>query len=84
MSVITAHERRIARRLEARGLAGLGETLSRLDGVQFGGHFTLVRLFAAGAEGAVFLAKDDRDPPGRERCVAKIPLLLFHRPTKRR
>lgn len=80
MPPLTAHERRIARRLEARGLAGLGETLARLDGTTFGGRFTLERLFAAGAEGAVFLARDSADPPGQPRCVAKIPLLLYHRP----
>jgi len=80
MAQLTAHERRIARRLEARGLAGLGETLARLDGSRFGERFTLERLFAAGAEGAVFLARDESDPPGAVRCVAKIPLLLYHRP----
>src|SRR6185295_15682311 len=77
---LKAHERRIARRLESRGLAGLGEALARLDGVRFGGHFALDQLFAAGAEGAVFLAFDYRDPAGSPRCVAKIPLLLYHRP----
>jgi serine/threonine protein kinase len=80
MAHLKAHERRIARRLEARGLAGLGETLARLDGTRFGERFTLERLFAAGAEGAVFLARDESDPPGAVRCVAKIPLLLYHRP----
>ena len=68
MARLKAHERRIARRLEARGLAGLGDALARLDGTRFGGRFTLDQLFAAGAEGAVFLAHDDRDPSGAPRC----------------
>lgn len=76
----TAHERRISRRLEARGLAGLGEALTRLDGTEFGGRFRLESLFAAGAEGAVFLASDISSPAGHAPYCAKIPLLLYHRP----
>jgi hypothetical protein len=79
MKPVTAHERRIARRLEARGLAGLGEALWRLRGVRFGRRFTIDSLFAAGAEGAVFLARGDGED-GPPRYVAKIPLLLYHKP----
>lgn len=80
MRDLTAHERRIARRLEGRGLAGLGEALGRICGSRFGGHYVIESLFAVGAEGAVFLAHDDREPAGPARYVAKIPLLLYHRP----
>ncbi len=80
MRPLMAHERRVARRLEARGLAGLGETLARLDDTRFGGRFTLESLFAAGAEGAVFLARDHASSAEAPTCVAKIPLLLYHRP----
>ena len=75
MSRPSAHERRISRRLEGRGLAGLGEALCRLQGTRFGKRFTIDSLFAAGAEGAVFLARGDGEP-GAPRYVAKIPLLL--------
>lgn len=80
MRDLTAHERRIARRLDGRGLAGLGEALGRIRGVRFGGRYVMESLFAVGAEGAVFLATDERDREGPARQVAKIPLLLFHRP----
>lgn len=80
MRELTAHERRIARRLEGRGLAGLGEALGKIRGVGFGGRYVMESLFAVGAEGAVFLAKDVHEGGGPARHVAKIPLLLFHRP----
>jgi len=80
MPSLSAHERRVARRLEARGLAGLGEALSRLSGTRFGDRYRLEILFAAGAEGAVFLARDLSRPEGAPQLVAKIPLLLYHRP----
>lgn len=76
----TAHERRIARRLEARGLAGLGDALCRLVGTEFGPGYRLESLFAAGAEGAVFLCRDPAHPVGEPTLVAKIPLMLYHRP----
>lgn len=75
----SAHERRISRRLEGRGLAGLGEALCKLQGRKFGGRFEMDSLFAAGAEGAVFLARGAGEA-GAPRYVAKIPLLLYHRP----
>jgi hypothetical protein len=72
------HERRVCRVLDSRGQAGLGESLARLDGTAFGGHYRLESLYAAGGEGVVFLARDLRDPASR--LVAKIPLVPFHRP----
>jgi len=77
---VTAHERRIARRLEARGLAGLGDALCRLVGTEFGPGFVIHSLFAAGAEGAVFLVRDAAHSAGEPALVAKIPLMLYHRP----
>ncbi len=74
-----AHERRVARRLEARGLPGLGAALATLRGTEIAGRWRLESLYAAGAEGAVFLAADLRDA-GAPRSVAKIPLLPYHRP----
>ena len=76
----TAHERRIARRLEARGLAGLGDALCRLVGTEFGPGYRIESLFAAGAEGAVFLCRDPEHAEGEPTLVAKIPLMLYHRP----
>src|SRR5882724_469437 len=76
----TAHERRIIRRLLGRGLGGLGETLCRLVGTDFGGRYRVEMLFAAGAEGAVFLAREVNAPAGPAPYVAKIPLLLYHKP----
>lgn len=80
MRAPTAHERRIARRLEGRGLAGLGEALWKIRGVRFGDGYVIESLFAAGAEGAVFLARAVDAPRGPAPLVAKIPLLLYHRP----
>jgi hypothetical protein len=80
MRTPNAHERRIVRRLVGRGLAGLGEALCRLVGTEFGGRYRIEMLFAAGAEGAVFLARDLTQPGGPAPYVAKIPLLLYHKP----
>jgi hypothetical protein len=80
MRSLSAHERRISRRLEGRGLAGLGEALGRLHGTTAGGRFRLLSLFAVGAEGAVFLACDTSDASAAPRYVAKIPLMLYHKP----
>jgi serine/threonine protein kinase len=80
MRSATAHERRIIRRLLGRGLGGLGEALCRLVGTEFGGRYRVEMLFAAGAEGAVFLARDVDAPDGPAPYVAKIPLLLYHKP----
>lgn len=80
MRALSAHERRIARRLEGRGLAGLGEALGRIHGTMVGGQFRIESLFAVGAEGAVFLASSAGDASHATVYVAKIPLMLYHRP----
>lgn len=74
-----ARERRVTRRLEARGLKGLGQALVRLRGTQIAGRWELGSLYAVGAEGAVFLCHDvwDGTQPLR---VAKIALLPYHKP----
>jgi serine/threonine protein kinase len=74
-----ARERRVTRRLEARGLKGLGQALVRLRGTQIAGRWELGSLYAVGAEGAVFLCHDvwDGSQPLR---VAKIALLPYHKP----
>jgi serine/threonine protein kinase len=78
-SAVKARERRVARRLEARGASGLGEALARISGTRVGDRFVIESLYAAGAEGAVFLCRDARDP-GAPMRVAKIALLPYHRP----
>jgi len=72
-------ERRIARRLEARGDEGLCEALLGLKGVDFGGRYRCLSLYAVGGEGAVYLVRDLRDPSAPPR-VAKVALLSYHRP----
>jgi hypothetical protein len=79
MRPATAHERRISRRLEARGLSNLGDALCKLKGARFGDGYEIDSLFAAGAEGAVFLARKDGEA-GMPHYVAKIPLLMYHKP----
>jgi hypothetical protein len=73
------HERRIARRLEARGMPGLGEALEKLIGFEIGGRWRLDSLYAVGAEGAVYVATDLADAASQPRVV-KVPLLPYHRP----
>jgi len=72
------HERRVFRVLDARGQAGLGEVLVRLDGTLVAGRYRLVSLYAVGGEGVVYECRDDRDAWAAP-LVAKIPLLPFHR-----
>jgi serine/threonine protein kinase len=74
-----ARERRVARRLEARGLRGLGEALVRLGGTRVGERWVIDCLYAVGAEGAVFLC---RDLGGGDRAmhVAKVALHPYHKP----
>jgi hypothetical protein len=76
-----AHERRVARRLEGRGLPGLGDVLAKLHGREIAGRWRLAELYAVGAEGAVFTATDFRGRQAR-RDVVKIPLLPYHRPAE--
>jgi len=76
-----AHERRVSRRLEGRGLPGLGDVLAKLHGREIAGRWRLSELYAVGAEGAVFTATDFRGRQAR-RAVVKIPLLPYHRPAE--
>ncbi len=73
------HERRLARRLEARGEAGHVEALLGVKGVIVGGRHRIESLYAVGGEGAVYLTRDLRVPEAPVR-VAKIALLPVHRP----
>jgi hypothetical protein len=76
-----AHERRIARRLEARGQPGLGEALARMRGCVVSGRWRVGSLYAVGAEGAVFVVHDIRDPVAAPK-VGKIALLPYHTPAE--
>lgn len=73
-----AHERRVARRIEARGLPGLGEALAALRGTRIHTRWEVESLYAVGAEGAVYLLRDVED--GSRTRVAKIALVPYHRP----
>lgn len=75
----TPRERRIARRLVARGQKGLAEKLFELRGTRFGFRYRFETLYAVGGEGAVYMARDLKDPTAPLH-VAKIPLLPLHRP----
>jgi hypothetical protein len=77
----TSHERRVTRRLDARGQPGLGDILVRLQGLEFGARWRFDSLYAVGAEGAVYLVADLREP-GAPRRVAKVPLVPHHRPAE--
>jgi hypothetical protein len=74
-----ARERRVIRRLEARGLPGLGDALVRLHGQTIGGAWRIDALYAVGAEGAVFTTTNLADASAPS-AVVKIPLLPYHRP----
>ena len=65
---VSPRERRVMRRLEARGASGLAKALLRLRGVVAGGRYRLAGLYAVGGEGAqggVALAglEDDLNAP---------------------
>ncbi len=77
--VATSHERRVARRITARGDEGLTESLLQLNGVRAGGRYLLRQLYAVGAEGAVYDVKDMKDPNAKP-LVAKVALHPYHRP----
>ena len=75
----TPLERRIARRLEARGEDGLAESLLGLKSVEFGARYRFESLYAVGGEGAVYICRDLKDPAAPLR-VAKVAVLPHHRP----
>ncbi len=75
----TSHERRVQRRLEARGQHGLANALLHFKGGRAGGRFLIRRLYAVGAEGAVFDVRDTMKRGGPP-LVAKLALLPLHRP----
>jgi len=74
-------ERRVIRRVEARGEVGLDQALLALRGTVAAARYLLTRLYAVGGEGAVYECKDIQDPRGR-RLVAKLPLHAYHRPAR--
>lgn len=77
------HERHLVHRSEARGEEGQVEALLGLKGVLVGGRHRIEALYAVGGEGAVYLTRDLRPPPGDPAGglrVAKIALLPLHRP----
>ena len=77
--VPTSHERRVQRRLEARGAHGLANALLHFKGCRAGRRFLVRRLYAVGAEGAVFDVRDTATRGGPP-LVAKIALHPLHRP----
>jgi len=77
---LTLRERKIARRLEARGDHRLFERLHRLSGVHMRERFELRELLAVGGEGAIFRVHDRGDPTSR--LLGKVPLVTWHRPIK--
>jgi hypothetical protein len=74
-----SHERRVQRRLEARGQHGLANALLHFKGGRAGGRFLIRRLYAVGAEGAVFDVRDTHTNDGPP-LVAKLALHPLHRP----
>jgi hypothetical protein len=77
---VTGCERRVGRRLRARGEEGLFEALLVLRGTDLGEGLRLDRLLAVGGEGAVFTVADAADPAAR--LVGKIGLVSWHRPVR--
>ena len=59
---LTLRERKLARRLDARGESGLFACLLRLRGVRMRERFELSELRAVGGEGAIFTVHDRGDP----------------------
>ncbi|MCE9638348.1 MAG: hypothetical protein K8T90_21815 [Planctomycetes bacterium] len=76
---LTLRERRIGKRLAARGDAELFTRLIELCGAIAGGAFRLESLYAVGGEGAVYLTRDLRDPSAPIR-VSKVALAPWHTP----
>jgi hypothetical protein len=76
---LSRRERRIGRRLAARGEQDLFTTLAELRGVVASDRWRLESLLAVGGEGAIYVARDlsDRAAPVR---VAKVALAPWHAP----
>lgn len=75
---LSRRERRIGRRLEARGQRRLFDCLLRLRGVRMRERFRLSDLYAVGGQGAVYRVTDDSDPAAR--LVAKVALVRWDKP----
>ena len=67
MRPATAHERRISRRLEARGLSNLGEALCKLKGARFGGCYEI-----DGGNAAAQLARESGAAEERARAIYDV------------
>jgi len=79
-SDLTRRERRIARRLDARGDGPLFRRLHQLCGVRMRERFELGELLAVGGEGAIYRVRDRGNPESR--LLGKVPLVKWHRPIK--
>jgi len=77
---ITRRERRIGRRLAARGDGDLFACLLSLRGCALRERFHLEDLLAVGGEGAVFVVRDETDPDAR--LVGKVALAPWHKPVR--
>ncbi len=77
---LTPRERKIARRLAARGRGALFECLRRLRGVRMRERFELGELRAVGGEGAIFTVRDRGD--GTSRLLGKLPIVPWDRPIR--
>lgn len=78
---LSGRERRIGKRLDARGERGLFDALCELRGIVVGDRYRIESLYAVGGEGAVYLARDTGDAAARPR-IAKIPLAPWHQPLR--
>ncbi len=72
-TTITAHEKRLARYVHARGDPGLVEALLGVKGVVVGGRHRIETLYNVGGESAVYLTRNLKKP-GAPPLIAKIPL----------
>jgi serine/threonine protein kinase len=77
---MSRRERRIGRRLEARGQRRLFDCLLRLRGTTMRERFALHDLYAVGGQGAVYRVIDDSDPDAR--LVAKLALVRWDKPVQ--
>jgi len=74
---MTLRERRIGRRIEARGERPLFDALLRLRGLDLDGGYRLGSLYAVGGEGAIYEVDGRGDGA---RLVGKVPLAPWHKP----